>query len=162
MNPKHLSLRIKQCRLLADMSPCPRRKVGAVILDPTSNVLVSEGYNGTPRGATGVLCGDSVCHRDTLCIKHGERNDVGCHHAEANAILNATRIGNSTLGKWMICSCDPCLMCAKLIHHAGIERIYVPMDICTHTEGIQYLQAHSVLVLSTNDQESAKTGSNEY
>lgn len=144
MNPKHLALRAQQCRLLASVSSCPRRQVGALILDPESNVVVSEGYNGPPRGADGHLCGGHMCHRDVLEIERGIRNDVGCHHAEENAILNASRTGSSTRGRWMLCSCDPCLMCAKMIHHAGIERLYAPLLGGAHAEGLEYLRAHYV------------------
>lgn len=144
MNPKHLALRAQQCQLLASVSSCPRRQVGALVLDPESNVVVSEGYNGPPRGDTGELCGGASCHRDTERVQSGTRNDIGCHHAEANAILNAARTGASTLGRWMLCSADPCLMCAKLIHHTGITRLYAPLSTETHVEGLAYLHRHGV------------------
>jgi len=144
MKAKHLQVRIKQCDLIASSSPCPRRKVGAVIVDPSTNVIISEGYNGTPRGSTKALCGVSTCKRITDHIVSGTQNDIGCHHAEMNAILNATRTGNSTLGKWLIVNCDPCLMCAKAIHHSGIVRVYSPN---IGGAGLHYLKENQVETL---------------
>jgi dCMP deaminase len=118
--------------------------VGAVIVDPETNVIISEGYNGTPRGSTKALCGASTCKRITKSIVSGTQNDIGCHHAEMNAILNATRTGNSTLGKWLIVNCDPCLMCAKAIHHSGIVRVYSPN---IGGVGLHYLKENSVETL---------------
>lgn len=65
MKPKHLEARIKQALAIAECSSCPRRKFGALLLDPTANVVVSDGYNGPPRGG-GTLCGDTLCERDGL------------------------------------------------------------------------------------------------
>ena len=146
MNIKHLKNRILQCGLIASNSPCPRRKVGALIVDPDSNVVISEGYNGTPRGSGDKLCGGSVCLRDCDSIQSGTSNDVGCHHAEMNAILNAARVGQSTMGKWLIVDCDPCLMCAKAIHHSGIRVVYCPSEVKEDfAQGLSYLKANGVL-----------------
>lgn len=152
MNSKHLKVRIAQCDLVASNSPCPRRKVGALIIDPRNNVVVSEGYNGTPRGSEMKFCGGDTCARETLAVPSGTRNDVGCHHAEMNAILNATRVGQSTLGAWLIVNCDPCLMCAKAIHHAGIVRVYTPLNRTgPHLEGLEYLKENGVEIARTSE-----------
>jgi dCMP deaminase len=84
--------------------------------------------------------------RDRHEIKSGTQNDIGCHHAEINAILNAARTGTSTLGKWLFTSCDPCLMCAKSIHHAGIVKVFTPLK--SHKkEGLIYLKEHNVEIV---------------
>ena len=144
MNPKHLKVRVAQCDLIASNSPCPRRKVGALIIDPETNVIVSEGYNGTPRGSDHLYCGGAGCKREEKSIPSGTRNDVGCHHAEMNAILNASRVGQSTLGKWLIVNCDPWLMCAKAIHHSGIVKVYAPLDTSYDGEGLSYLRKNGI------------------
>lgn len=149
MNPKHLKIRIEQCKLIASASPCGRRKVGALIIDPQSNTTISEGYNGTPRGSDKALCGGSFCQREVRYITSGTQNDIGCHHAEMNAILNATRTGISTLGAWLIVNCDPCLMCSKAIHHSGIVQVYTPLT--THSAGIKYLRENGIAIYSTQD-----------
>lgn len=66
MKPKHLEARIKQALAIAECSSCPRRKFGALLLDPVTNCVVSDGYNGPPRGSKGDLCGKDFCERDGL------------------------------------------------------------------------------------------------
>jgi dCMP deaminase len=146
MKQKHIEIRKQQCSLIASASTCCRRKVGSVIVDSDSNVVVSEGYNGPPRNSDRDLCGGGDCLRDRFKVKSGTQNDVGCHHAEINAILNATRNGMSTMGKWLFTSCDPCLMCAKAIHHAGIVKVYAPLQTSIHQEGLNYLEQNEVKV----------------
>jgi dCMP deaminase len=144
VNKKHLDIRKQQLKLLASASPCVRRKVSALIVAPGSNVVISEGYNGTPRQSISVLCGGSKCLREN--ITSGLNNDVGCHHAEMNAILNAGRIGTSCINTWMLTSCDPCLMCSKAIHHAGITKVYAPLNYAEHRAGLEYLQDNLVVL----------------
>jgi dCMP deaminase len=151
MKDKHLKTRIAQCDLIASNSPCCRRKVGALVIDPESNVVISEGYNGTPRGSDLHLCGGVVCLREINEVKSGTQNDIGCIHAEQNAIYNAARIGTSTKGKWLLTNCDPCLMCAKAILQAGVTRVYLPLDEQVHIEGVNFLKANNVLLTSTKD-----------
>ena len=145
MKESLLKIRIEQCNLLAQASPCNRRKVSALILDPITNSIISDGFNGNPRKSQGTLCGGQVCLRDTQEVKSGTQNDVGCHHAEMNAILNACRVGQATQGKVLIVNCDPCLMCAKAIHHAGITKVYCPLDMeGVHNQGIGYLLENKI------------------
>ena len=56
MKDKHIRIRVEQCLALAKASNCPRRTFGALLLDPTRNVILMDGYNGAPRGG-GRLCG---------------------------------------------------------------------------------------------------------
>jgi len=137
---KHINLRLNMAKLLASMSSCPRGQVGAVIFNPESNTVVSDGYNGPPRGAAGTLCGGHVCERK--CAS-GTEIQIGCHHAEMNAICNAARNGASTLGMSLAVTCEPCLMCAKLIHHAGINKVYFESRGYSQG-GIEYLAANGV------------------
>lgn len=44
-------------------------------------------------------------------------------HAEAEAILSATRMGTSTVGAQLYCTTFPCHVCAKHIVAAGIEKV---------------------------------------
>ena len=144
MKQKHIKIRQKQCDLIALASTCTRRKVGCLIVNPVSNNIISEGYNGPPRDSDFSLCGGSTCLRTSRQIESGTQNDIGCHHAEINAILNACRNGVSTLNTWLFSSCDPCLMCSKAIHHAGITNVYSPLETEVHTEGLQYLKQHNI------------------
>lgn len=53
----------------------------------------------------------------------GTRDDVGCHHAEMNALCNAAKAGLSTDGSWVYVTDEPCLMCAKHLHAAGVIQV---------------------------------------
>lgn len=139
---KHVLFRITHARHLEQMSPCTRATVGAVIFDPTTYTIISDGYNGGPRGA-GPLCGGEDCVRDRLKIASGTRCEVGCHHAEFNACANAASAGAATRDAHMAVTCEPCLMCAKLIHHAQIRHVYyLPRGY--DASGVEYLRAHGV------------------
>lgn len=203
MKPKHLKARINQCLAIAECSPCPRRKFGALLVDPKRNVVLMDGYNGGPRGG-GSLCGGVFCLRDGAPtdrevydvsarragpadegfthdlvlkteagsqslgtiprdktsgeaidefieahppIKSGTRYELGCHHAEMNVITNAAAQGVACDGAWLIVTGEPCVLCAKLIHHAGIAKVIcVDGGFIGGTAGPEYLKKHGVAV----------------
>ena len=146
MKGKHLLARLIQCRALAQCSPCPRAKFGAVILDPVRNTVLSDGYNGSPRGATHTLCGTAGCLRDQQKIPSGTSTEVGCIHAEANAICNAAATGTSLAGAVILITGEPCLACSKLIHHSGIVKAYIVAGGYTSDAGCDYLRTYGVEV----------------
>ena len=148
MREKHLRIRIEQCLALAKASNCPRRKFGALLLDGERNVTLMDGYNGGPRGG-GELCGGDECLRDTLGVQSGTRMEVGCHHAEMNVVCNAAANGVRTSGAWLIVTGEPCTMCAKMIHHAGISKVFVVDGGYAGTNGVEYLERHGVEVCPT-------------
>ena len=145
MKDKHVRIRIEQCLALAKASNCPRRKFGALLLDPVRNVILMDGYNGGPRGG-GELCGGDICLRDSLVVKSGTRMEIGCHHAEMNLVCNAAAGGVACQGAWLIVTGEPCMMCAKMIHHAGIVRVLVVDDGYMGENGVEYLKQHGVEV----------------
>jgi dCMP deaminase len=146
MKNKHIRIRIEQCLALAKASNCPRRKFGALMVDPERNVILMDGYNGGPRGG-GRLCGGDECLRDTQSVKSGTMMEIGCHHAEMNVVCNAAANGVRCRGAWLIVTGEPCMMCAKMIHHAGISRVYVVSGGYAGANGVQYLQQHGVLCI---------------
>jgi|TARA_B110000116_G_scaffold149755_1_gene129535 dCMP deaminase len=146
---KHLKIRIEQCLALAKASNCPRAKFGSLLVDPDRNVILMDGYNGGPRGG-GELCGGDVCLRDTENVVSGTRVEVGCHHAEMNVICNAAANGVSTKNAWLIVTGEPCMMCAKLIHHAGVTRVIVVDGGFGGANGVDYLNSHGVVVQMTD------------
>lgn len=146
MKDKHVRIRIAQCLALAEASNCPRRKFGALLLDPDRNVILMDGYNGAPRGG-GTLCGGEVCLRDAQKVPSGTRIEIGCHHAEMNVICNAAASGVACRGAWLIVTGEPCLMCSKLIHHAGIARVLVVEGGYVGDNGVAYLRDHGVEVV---------------
>ena len=143
MKAKHLAIRIEQCLALSKASNCHRRKFGALLVDPVRNVVLMDGYNGGPRGG-GELCGGDVCLRDTQQVFSGTRVEIGCHHAEMNLICNAAANGVSTNGAWLLVTGEPCMMCAKLIHHAGINRVIIVDGGFSGENGVSYLENHGV------------------
>lgn len=145
MKEKHVQIRIEQCLALAKASNCPRRKFGALLLDPDRNVVLMDGYNGGPRGG-GELCGGDECLRDTRGVESGTRMEIGCHHAEMNVICNCAASGVPTKDAWLLVTGEPCLMCAKLIHHAGITKVIVVGGGYAGANGLQYLGEHAVAV----------------
>ena len=149
MKAKHLSVRIEQCLSLAALSPCPRRQFGAMLIDPRTNSVIADGYNGTSRGSRLPLCGGYWCERDF--IESGTRLERGCHHAESNALANAARRGASTDGAWLIVSGEPCLMCSKILFHAGIKHVYcVQHGYAGGSDGIEFLRINGVEVTYTS------------
>lgn len=148
MKKKHIDIRIQQCLLLSAASNCTRRKFGALLLDPVRNVVLMDGYNGGPRGG-GRLCGGEVCLRDEGAVQSGTRMEIGCHHAEMNVICNAAANGIKTQGAWLLVTGEPCVLCAKLIHHSGIGKVVVVEGGYAGANGCNYLQAHGVEVEHT-------------
>lgn len=213
MKSKHLQARIDQCLRNAELSTCPRRKFGAMLIDPGTTSIISDGYNGSPRGAKGTLCKGGWCERDGVTsdtvtigegwrrqadgcrlsqhhelqvringdrvwgfdlssfpgarervqeyaekhrtellekyppVKSGTQMEKGCHHAESNAIANAARRGASTEGAWLVVTGEPCMMCAKLIHHCGVVRVVVVKGgYAGGDDGVNYLKEHDVTV----------------
>lgn len=142
---KHVKIRIQQCLALAEASNCPRRTFGALLLDPERNVILMDGYNGGPRGG-GRLCGGDECLRDTQGVQSGTRMEIGCHHAEMNVICNAAAGGVACRNAWMIVTGEPCVLCAKLIHHAGIVKVIIVEGGYMGANGVQYLRDHGVEV----------------
>lgn len=147
MKDKHVRIRVAQCLALAEASNCPRRKFGALLLDPERNVILMDGYNGGPRGG-GTLCGGDQCLRDLHKVPSGTRIEIGCHHAEMNVICNAAASGVACRGAWLIVTGEPCLMCSKLIHHAGIARVLVVEGGYLGDNGVGYLRDHGVEVVT--------------
>ncbi len=110
--------------LTARRSTCLRRQVGAVIVQDKH--IIATGYNGAPKGL--VHCGERVggCLREQLGVPSGEKHEL-CRalHAEQNAIIQAATLGQSVEGGTIYITHQPCVICAKMIINAGIERIVV-------------------------------------
>ena len=149
MKYKHLAQKIAAAISLSQLSTCTRRKVGAVIIDPVHMIAVSEGYNGGLRKAEGSLCGGTVCLRDG--VKSGCSLEVGCVHAEQNAIYNATRRGVCLIDTWLLVNCEPCVLCAKAIVQCGITKVICIGGVYSSTEGIDLLTQNDVEVEIYND-----------
>ena len=114
---------MQMAELTAQRSPCLRRHVGAVIVKDKH--IIATGYNGAPRGIA--HCDEKGgCLREKLGVPSGERHEL-CRalHAEQNAIIQAATLGQSIEGATIYITNQPCVICAKMIINAGIERIVV-------------------------------------
>ena len=104
---------LQMARTLSSLSVAVRRKVGCLIVKDTQ--IISEGYNGTPRGFDNNC--EYVDHVDHMYTK------PEVLHAESNAITKLARSTNSSDGATLYVTCSPCFDCAKLIIQSGITRV---------------------------------------
>jgi len=143
------------CDTVASKSPCLSRQIGAILVRDKS--IVSTGYNGPPRGVD--HCADQIPFGEGLqCPRHaaGYASGEGLHlcpatHAEMNCIVNAARLGVSTLGTTLYMNCIiPCMECLKVLINAGVEEIVV--DDTTfyslNRDMMNRLQNHSLNLLT--------------
>ena len=119
--------------VVSERSTCLRRHFGAIIVN--NDQIISTGYAGAPRGRTN--CSDlGHCTREKLQIPRGERYEL-CRsvHAEANAIIHASRIdmSDSTLylvgkeaesGEY-VKEATSCAMCKRMVINAGIGTVVI-------------------------------------
>lgn len=112
-------------KVVGQRSNCIKRKVAAIIVKDKR--IISTGYNGTPRGVKN--CSEGGCPR---CNDFGESGknleECYCSHAEENSIVQSAYHGISVKGGTLYSTFSPCLMCAKMIINAGIERVVYNAD----------------------------------
>ena len=114
---------IEMAEIWAKNSYCKRRQVGALLVK--DNMIISDGYNGTPSGF------ENVCEENGVTKPY-------VLHAEANAISKVAKSGNSSQGATLYVTASPCIECAKLIIQSGIKRV-VYKDEYRLTDGVDLL-----------------------
>jgi dCMP deaminase len=116
---------MKIAQLVADRSTCLRRHVGALLVKEKR--IIATGYNGAPSGLR--HCADVGCLREQLNVPSGERHEL-CRglHAEQNAIIQAALYGQDTRDSVLYCTHKPCLLCAKMLINAGVNRVVIADD----------------------------------
>lgn len=113
-------------------SPCLKLHYGAVIVN--NDVIVSTGYNGSPRGEFN-CCDVGECKRKN--IPHNTGNYAECEsvHAEQNAMIAASldELRGATL--YLMCEemidgvsiikedYKPCPICSRMIKNSQIARV---------------------------------------
>ena len=150
------------CLSVSTKSPCLSRKIGALLVRDHS--IVSTGYNGPARGIP--HCGrervekdpiladmlkqfsakeiNETCPRRLLGFKSSEGLEwCGAKHAEENAVVNAARVGASTIG----CTCYlntviPCQACFGTLINAGVVEIVV-VNCTVYDKHTQFLVNNS-------------------
>lgn len=122
---------MEMAAIWAKNSYCKRRCVGALIVK--DNMIISDGYNGTPSGF------ENVCEDENGVTK------PYVLHAEANAISKIAKSGNSSHGATLYVTASPCIECSKLIIQAGINRV-VYRDEYRLNDGVELLRRAGIEV----------------
>ena len=130
---------LEMAEIWAKNSYCKRRQVGALLVK--NNMIISDGYNGTPSGF------ENVCEENGVTKPY-------VLHAEANAISKVAKSGNSSEGATLYVTASPCIECAKLIIQSGIKRV-IYTEQYRLTDGVDLLKRAGieVIYLDLNAQE---------
>ncbi len=139
---------LQMAEIWSNLSKARRKKVGCLIVK--DGAIISDGYNGTPRGF------DNNC--ETLSDADNQQ-DCGDHcsdqyvtkpevlHAETNAITKLAKSTQSSGGATMYITISPCIECSKLIIQSGIKRV-VFRKIYRNDKGIKLLKKANIEVSS--------------
>ena len=122
---------LRMAQIWSENSYCERRKVGALIV--RDNMIISDGFNGTPSGFP------NVCEENNVTFPY-------VLHAEANAITKVARSNNSSDGATLYVTASPCMECSKLIIQAGIKRV-VFSDLYRIQDGLELLRKAGIEVV---------------
>lgn len=122
---------LRMATVWSENSYCKRRQVGALIV--RDNMIISDGYNGTPSGFP------NVCEENNVTFPY-------VLHAEANAITKVARSNNSSEGATLYVTASPCMECSKLIIQAGIKRV-VFSDLYRIQDGLELLKKAGIEVV---------------
>jgi len=71
-------------------------------------------------------------------------------HAETNAIAKLARSNESGVDADLFVTHAPCLDCAKLIHQAGIRRVFFGASYRDHS-GVDFLKASGITITKVDD-----------
>lgn len=124
-------------------STCLKRRYGCVIVN--DDIIVSTGYNGSPRGEEN-CCDVQVCKREDAPRYHGYEDCVSVH-AEQNALIvadpkrlkgatvyiaceefrtekHSDEWGNYNISDFYVDKNPmPCTFCLRMLMNAGVKRI---------------------------------------
>ena len=107
---------LDMAEIWARLSKARRKQVGCLIVK--NGAIISDGYNGTPRGFY------NNCEiEDPKSFEHNLITKPEVLHAESNAITKLAKSTQSSDGATMYITISPCIDCAKLIIQSGIERV---------------------------------------
>ena len=110
---------LKIASVVSERATCLRHHMGAVAVKDKH--ILTTGYNGAPAGLHDCL--ELGCLRNELGIPSGKSAEI-CRavHAEQNVIIQAALHGVSIKGATIYCTHSPCVLCAKMLVNAQIER----------------------------------------
>ena len=145
MKPKFVKAHMEAAGVYARLSTAKRLQVGCVIVK--NNTIIGIGYNGTPSGW------DNDCEYADY-YEDGDfviRTKPEVLHAETNAIAKVAKSTNSTEDAEMFVTCSPCMECAKLIHQAGIRRVFYG-HIYRNDDGLKFLEKCNIETIQIKDE----------
>ena len=129
---------LRMAKIWAENSYCKRRQVGALVVK--DQMIISDGYNGTPSGF------DNVCEENNVTLPY-------VLHAEANAITKLARSSNNSDGATLYVTDAPCIECSKLIIQAGIKRVVYARNYRLD-DGIRLLKQANIEVEYKNTEDN--------
>jgi len=118
------------CQAIASNSKCLSRQIGAILV--RDKIIICSGYNGPPRGypqckSAVTVEGITTCQRRVLYKSGHGLHLCPAAHAERNAIVQAARLGITTLDSTLYLNTQmPCKDCLIELINAGIKEI-----VCT-------------------------------
>lgn len=145
----------QQLWLAQSMSKDANTKVGSLIIDTNSKVVVASGWNDLSRGVA------HTPERNERPLKY-----LYTCHSEQNCLMNALRLGQRVNGLTMLCTLACCAQCSASVVNSGIGEVVTPIPDFNHIScGEQY--AHSVAIMREGgvqwvyDNSLTKEGNNE-
>ena len=132
---------LEMAKVWAQLSKAERKKVGCLIVK--DGQIISDGYNGTPKGY------DNECEIVNEKFLDKAENKLQTKrevlHAESNALMKLAKSTNSSKDSTIYLTMSPCFDCAKLIIQAEVERV-----VCSEqyriTDGVDFLRKNNIIV----------------
>lgn len=125
------------------LSKARRKQVGCLIV--RDGTIISDGYNGTPRGFSNNCEVEEAAPSMLASRGYTLATKPEVLHAESNAITKLAKSTQSSAGATMYTTASPCLDCAKLIIQSNIVRL-VYNELYKDEEGINLLKKAGVIV----------------
>lgn len=134
---------IEMAQCWAQLSKARRNKVGCLIVKDGS--IISDGYNGTPRGFEN----NCEIEMETYSMLASQAYQLVTRpevlHAESNAITKLAKSTQSSSGSTLYTTASPCIECSKLIIQSDILRV-VYHQLYRDDEGIRLLKKAGIIV----------------
>jgi dCMP deaminase len=157
---RYNNLYISIAEEVAEMSQAKRLHVGSVLVK--DNNIIAYGWNGMPAGwdndcenkeyadrsAGGWLDHEEIEQRWPNVDDNGRYSLVTkpeVLHAESNCLMKVAKSTNSSENSTMYVTHAPCIHCAKLIHQAGVKKVYYRNSYRDEV-GIEFLQKCNITV----------------
>ena len=125
MKDKFKQVYMNVAKEFAALSQSRKLNVGAILVK--DNRILSVGYNGTPVGWDND-CEDKVVEEGQYEAVISYKTKPEVIHAESNCITKVAASTESSVGSEMFTTHTPCIDCAKLIHQAGISKVYIDTE----------------------------------